>query len=280
MKQIATMKIWNVEQGLAIHVEAPNGKYIVIDLGSTQSFSPLTMLKGKDVGYMVITHPHLDHFSDINNIDYARPKVLWRCQSYNREELLKKARQEDKDKIIAYCNFTDLYTGGISRIQDPASGLPFAGLTAKVFYTTECDKSNINNFSAIVVLQLCDSKIVVCGDNEICSLDHLMNNNGFKNTVKNSSVLVAPHHGRESGYHKEFVELVNPEITIISDKYNVVSTASSIYSEKSRGCYVYDKKTNTRELRKSLSTRKDGNIEIQFGETIFFNDYTCVTTNK
>ena len=34
MAKRATMKIWNVELGLAVHIKAPNGKYIVIDLGS------------------------------------------------------------------------------------------------------------------------------------------------------------------------------------------------------------------------------------------------------
>lgn len=31
MTRLATMQVWNVELGLAIHIKAPNGKYIVID---------------------------------------------------------------------------------------------------------------------------------------------------------------------------------------------------------------------------------------------------------
>ena len=36
MAKTAIMKVWNVELGLAVHIKAPNGKYVVIDLGSTQ----------------------------------------------------------------------------------------------------------------------------------------------------------------------------------------------------------------------------------------------------
>ena len=65
MAKTATMKVWDVELGLAVHIQAPNGKYIVIDLGSKEGVSPLRRLYYENVGYMVITHPHHDHFSDI-----------------------------------------------------------------------------------------------------------------------------------------------------------------------------------------------------------------------
>ena len=57
MAKTATMKVWDVELGLAIHIEAPNGKYIVIDLGSKDGVSPLHSLLFKTVGYMVPSPP-------------------------------------------------------------------------------------------------------------------------------------------------------------------------------------------------------------------------------
>ena len=67
MERIATMKVWAVDLGLAVHVEAPNGRYIVIDLGSKDGVEPLKTLAQKRVGYMVITHPHHDHFRRIGH---------------------------------------------------------------------------------------------------------------------------------------------------------------------------------------------------------------------
>lgn len=268
MARTASMKIWNVELGLAVHIKAPNGKYIVIDLGSTSNTSPLKSLSGEEVGYMIITHPHLDHFSDIENISHIKqPSILSRCKDYPREELLKDARDCDKSKIIQYCNFTEAYTHPVPSFMDPTTDLPFNGLTAKVFSTSDCDKDNKNNFSSIVVLKLGNVKVVVCGDNEKESFDILMSRQDFKEAVKDACVLIAPHHGRESGYHTDFVDLVNPYITVISDTSKCQTTASSKYSSKSKGWEVFNAQNGKSENRSCLTTRSDGNIEIQFGET-------------
>ena len=45
MAEDAVMTVWNVELGLAVHIKTPNNKYIVVDLGSNQDFSPLKKLK-------------------------------------------------------------------------------------------------------------------------------------------------------------------------------------------------------------------------------------------
>ena len=267
MARTASMKIWNVELGLAVHIKAPNGRYIVIDLGSTNSTSPLLALNGKDVGYLVITHPHFDHFSDINNIKYIRPDVLWRCKSYTRSELLDGARESDKGKINRYCDFVDSYNGQLLPHQDPGTGTPFNGLKAELFQTSTCDKSNKNNFSAIVILKLGNAKIVVCGDNESESFEKLMAQSEFRDAIKDAWVLVAPHHGRESGYYPDFVNLVNPYITIISDTNKSETSAVSKYSSKSKGYKVNNKLSGEKEDRYCLTTRKDGNIEVIFGET-------------
>lgn len=69
MAKQAIMKVRDVQLGLAIHIKAPNGKYLVIDMGTgnweSGNTSPLSLLRYKDIHYMIITHPHLDHIDDI-----------------------------------------------------------------------------------------------------------------------------------------------------------------------------------------------------------------------
>lgn len=267
MTKTATMKVWDVELGLAIHIEAPNGKYIVIDLGSKAGVSPLLSLISQSVGFMVITHPHHDHFSDINNICFGYPSVLWRVTAYSRDELMEGVRDEDKNDFIKYCDFTDNFTGTLGKDDKPSSGNNFGGLTAEVFSTSTCDKANKNNFSAIVVLKLGNAKIVVCGDNETESFEELMKSDIFKSTVENAYVLVAAHHGRSSGYKEEFVSLVNPYITIISDTSKGTTSVTEMYTSKSKGYPVYNIATANSSKRYCLTTRRDGNIKVEFGET-------------
>ena len=176
MAKTAVMKVWDVELGLAIHIKAPNGKYIVIDLGSKKDVSPLKSLKDKDVGYMIITHPHHDHFSDIKNVEYAYPELLWRVKAYSRKELLDEVREEEKEDFVKYCDFTEKFNGTPEDKNLPTTGIPFDGLSVDVFSTNKCDKLNKNNFSGIIVLKLGNAKVIVCGDNETDSFDILMKN--------------------------------------------------------------------------------------------------------
>ena len=43
--------------------------------------------------------------------------------------------------------------------------------------------------------------IVICGDNETASFEKLMNKVGFTDDICNADVLVAAHHGKETGYY-------------------------------------------------------------------------------
>lgn len=262
----AIMTVWNVELGLAVHIKAPNDRFIVIDLGSKQNFSPLKQLEGCDVGYMVITHPHLDHISDISNIQLAEPKILQRCQAYSRSELLADVRECDRKTFIQYCDFVERYTGNVSESESPQSGIPFGGLTTKVFRTNACDKKNKNNFSSIVVLEYCQKKIVVCGDNETESFQELMKQQDFRQKISRADILVAPHHGRESAYCEEFVKLVAPKLTIISDTAKSETSAVDKYTKASSGLNVFNCSKHAPECRYCLTTRNDGNIQIYFGQ--------------
>lgn len=267
MAKTALMKVWNVELGLAVHIKAPNGRYVVIDLGSTSEVSPIQELWFRRVGYMVITHPHHDHFSDIKYVDYARPNVLWRVKAFTRDELLKDVRPQDRDDFVAYCVFCDGYNGTVPMEELPSSGNPFDGMKVRVFSTDNCDKGNKNNFSAIVVIELGNAKIVICGDNENDSLNLLMQRLDFKEAVRNAWILVAPHHGRESGYNNEFVDLVHPYITIISDTTKGETSVTEKYYAKSQGWGVWKVGEDKPSDRKCLTTRNDGNIEVVFGES-------------
>lgn len=270
MARQAVMIVYNVQLGLAVHIKAPNGKYIIIDLGTgaqgSGNESPLLKRLYDDIGYMIITHPHLDHIDDILNFDRNAPTTLNRATSITNEDVMSGVRECDKPKFKKYCEVNDRYSSPVSETTDPDNPDNYGGLQIHVFKTSSCDKANFNNFSSIVVLELSDCKIVVCGDNEKESLDLLMKRESFKDGVKNADVLVAPHHGRESGYQDDFVSLVSPALTVISDTTKSDASAVDKYREKTRGWKVWDRNGNSSE-RYCLTTRSDGNIKVTFGES-------------
>ena len=222
MAKQATMTVWDVQLGLAIHIKAPNGKYIVIDLGTgtyeSGNSSPLRKRMFDNIAYMIITHPHLDHISDILNFDINSPKILQRAKSLTNEEVMRGVRDCDKAKFKKYCDINDRYNSPVRYDDENNTENPdnYGGLEIQTFSTSACDHSNFNNFSIITIFKFSGIKVVVCGDNEKDSFDVLMRRSDFKDAVRNADVLVAPHHGRESAYHSDFVSLVNPRIMPIT----------------------------------------------------------------
>lgn len=215
---------------------------------------------------MIITHPHLDHIDDILHFDVNSPTTLRSVKAITNEEVMEGVRDCDKPKFRKHCQINDLYCSPVSSTTDPSDPDNYGGLSINTFDTSICGKDNFNNFSIITVFQLAGCKIVVCGDNETESLDILMRSDSFKEAVKNADVLVAPHHGRESGYHEGFVSLVSPYVTIISDTSKSDASAVEKYRDKSSGWSVWNTNGGSKK-RYCLTTRSDGNIRVTFGES-------------
>lgn len=263
---------WDVQHGHCTYLKTPNGRHILIDLGigsyddNNTTFSPILHLKNKwgvrQLDYVGITHPHLDHIDDILNFDQLSPKVFCRPNHITNAEVMEGVREQDKDKFKKYCEINDRYNGQIS--EDSQDNIRnennWGGVKVQIFSPTTCDKTNFNNHSIVYVFEYLKTKIVVPGDNEKCSFEELMKWDSFKEAVKYSEILVAPHHGRESGYYDEFVDLVNPLLTIVSDGRFCDTSANGRYSAKSRGWEVLKKSKGERTTRKCLTTNSDGEV--------------------
>ena len=270
----AKVVFWDVQHGNAVYINTPNNRHIVIDLGvgsyaSGQEFSPLRHLKYtygiNQLDYVIITHPHLDHIDDILNFDLLNPKVLLRPKHLSKKNILQGAREQDMAKFKKYFEIDERYNAPVSNtFNDPSIPENWGGLKIKTFSPKKCSQSNINNHSIVVVIEYEGIKIVFLGDNESCSYNELLDLYEFKETIKNADILLASHHGRESGYHNDFVSLVNPRITVVSDGRFSDTSATNRYSAKSRGWTVY-KKDGSFCKRYCLTTRQDGTIVATFG---------------
>jgi competence protein ComEC len=106
--------------------------------------------------------------------------------------------------------------------------------------------------------------VVIPGDNEAPSWNELMENPLFRLAVRNTTVLIASHHGREAGFCAELLDLMNLSLVVISDGDACDTSATGRYSAKARGCRVANR-LGLVDTRKCLTTRKDGHITIKFG---------------
>ncbi|MHC0445654.1 ComEC/Rec2 family competence protein [Flavobacterium sp. 3-218] len=297
MNQTVKMIFWDVQAGHATYIKSPNGKHIVIDLGigsfddNNNGFSPLMFLKEhmniNQLDYVIITHPHFDHIEDIINFDSLSPKVLLRPNHITDEEVMqeekatKTIRNRDKPIFEKYCEINNRYNIPISaeNTNNPKVVSNYGGLSINTFHPTNCNKNNFNNHSIITVLEFEGFKVIIPGDNEKCSFEELLQKESFKKAIKDADILLAPHHGRESGYNNDFINLVNPKLTIISDGRFCDTSATSRYSQKSTGLAVSYKNGST-EVRNCLTTRTDGEIFVEFGKNLNNKNFLSIRTKN
>lgn len=273
------MIFWDVQHGSATYIKTPNNRHIVIDLGTgdysgrNQLFSPLEALRNRysisKLDHVIITHPHKDHLDDILRFDSFSPSTLHTPRYLSDAEIMSGVKPYDKPKFDKYCEIRRRYSEDVAvgSSNDITCEQQYGGVKFSVFTTPALPNSNFNNHSILTVISYLGLKVIIPGDNEHASIDLLMQRQDFKNVIKDADILLAPHHGRESAYHNDFVTLANPRITIVSDGSVCDTSANHRYSQKSRGWTVHDKKNGGSYQRKCLTTNSDGEIYVSLGNT-------------
>jgi hypothetical protein len=138
-----------------------------------------------------------------------------------------------------------------------------------------------NNSSILRFIEYGGKKILFSGDLEKEGWDWLAKNDqDFINTMKNGlDILIAPHHGHKSGFPTSLFDLTgNVEISILSkasESEKEDSDVSSQYSQYSNG--IAYENLNDKQLYfadGTLTTRSNGNIFLEIGETGNINVFT------
>jgi competence protein ComEC len=266
-----TVKFYDVEHGSCTHIITPNGKHFLVDIGTKSGKSICQHIKNTclpyqgRLDYLIITHPHIDHIADLENLYTYNitPRVLWRDKDAFPLKIVSSdsaAQISLKRKANA---MSDCYTKTIAEHESPSNTAYNGGVELNLFsaIVTGNEKDDLNNFSCVVVLQYGGFKIVLTGDNPSTKLNEMLGRSDFRSTVSNATVLLAPHHGRDGDFCAEFVNAVNPRLTVFSDKaiqYETQAHAAQKYYNATRGT------TWSGNPRRVLTTRSDGTITFTF----------------
>jgi len=277
---------WDVQHGNASYIRTPNGKHIACDLGTgsyesgSKEFSPLLHLENKwgvkQLDYVIITHPHKDHIDDMMNFDKLSPRVFMRPRHLPKEEIMKNVRKQDKPLFKKYFEIDEKYTKDVPESENPRLPANNGGVNIEVFTPTSCSTSNINNHSIVTVLSYAESKVILTGDNEPPSWKELLGKASFVNSKKGADILLAPHHGRDSGFYKELFDHFSPYLTVISDGRWCDTSATDRYDDVTKGWKVYYR-SGGEEKRYCLTTRNDGYVVVKLGYNPGKKPYIHVT---
>ena len=263
--------MWNVQHGSAAYMRTPNGKHIVIDLGAGDNFSPLKHLWREGVrklDHVTITHPHMDHIEDILYFDAFKPDGA-RIPSHLTEKDIRdgnpKPSPEADKKIRQYLDIKRRYAGSAGPQGNVYSLQNTGGALVSMFNPVKASTGNLNNHSVVTTVQYNGVKILIPGDNESASWEELLGQPLFRTAIANTHVLVAAHHGRESGFYRPLFDHIRPLITLISDGRTVGTSVTSWYDAVTQGYQVRRRSDGTMRVRKCVTTRNDGSIVVEVG---------------
>jgi len=262
---------WDVQHGNATYIKTPSNKHIALDLGtgsyeSGKEFSPLLLLKNKwnieKLDEVIITHPHTDHITDILNFEQLEPRVLRRPKHLTEDEIRNANKSEDKEIIDKYIEINNRYSHPVKPEGDPENPQNNGGVRFHAFVDKSNSKNNINNHGLIIIVEYLGAKILFPGDIEPPAWNALFQRTDFVSAINGVDILLASHHGRDSGFCNEIFSHFTPKLTIISDGRFCDTSATSRYNQKTEGWSVFSRNDESTEIRKCITTRNDGIIVV------------------
>ena len=253
------IEIFNVEHGQCAVVYCPDGEKIMMDAGHTNSplhtWKPSAHFYGHDIDLLTISHYDEDHVSDFDNLQKnCNIKFINKNHSIDPAVLLslKNSTQKMGDGIEAVYNWMQL--------PPPYMSFPvFRDVVIEYYYNYYGTFTDTNNLSLVTFVHYGNFTILFPGDLEVAGWDELLKDINFRNDLEKVTVLVASHHGRDSGCCERIFNYCLPRAVIISDEAKQYSTQETRdwYAHRVSGCK--DTKNNNRKV---LTTRSDGNITI------------------
>lgn len=259
------LEIFDVEHGACSLFTADNGNHAMIDCGhnaSTQWY-PGTQLRARnetELELLTITNYDEDHVSGAENLfDNIHVRWLQRNKSVSTDVISRLKSDTGMGRgMKRLCHEIDnTYTSSSTATSKPDLG----NLGRKVWNNKYPTFDDENNLSLAVLFKAYGISILFCGDLENAGWLELLKQPEFKFALNSVNVLMAPHHGRESGCCKEAMELMNNLFyVVISDRGYQYDTQKTIpfYSKYAQGGPFRD------QTRKVLTTRKDGTIVFNF----------------
>jgi beta-lactamase superfamily II metal-dependent hydrolase len=142
-----------------------------------------------------------------------------------------------------------------------------AGVLYQPFWCRYPDFDDENNLSMVLYLNVNGTSFLFPGDLEVPGWEALLRLEDFRQRVRETKVLVASHHGRESGLYKDLFDKFGcrPTLVVISDDYHQYDTQQTTNYYRSKCGGITNFRTPGCE-RHVLTTRRDGTITFTFGE--------------
>lgn len=220
--------IWDVGHGLSTWIQTPNGHNHWVDTGflSEPRFSPSEHVHQyygvRQIDYLTISHADKDHFDDLENFIrcFGPPIIFTRNPSVPFSE---KYGSLTAGYQKALWSLDQSHNELIPSGQEPWNPYWNGGVQLLQCWLDWSNARNINDSSIVTFYRYQDWLFVLPGDIGPKAWDNLWlsHHNGISEILRGTTarVLVAPHHGRSSGYSESMIGHLKPHLIVISDEY-------------------------------------------------------------
>lgn len=208
-----------------------------------QITDPIEFIKDLDYNNIfrfIQTHPHMDHLTGINALfNEFNVWNIW-CNKNDfdvDESKLSATRLDDWNLYKKFRDTGETVLDGTTVVR-PKSGdkrdywrqdnITILSPTPKLIDLAH-EKDNRNIMSYVLLLEYGGRKFVFGGDAEEETWEYIVAN--YKEEITGITVLDASHHGRDSGYYKPALDLMNPEYVVVSVGKKPSTDASNKYKK-------------------------------------------------
>lgn len=255
--------IFDVEHGECNAIETPSGHLLLIGVGhnSVTGWRPSSWLaaRGQRPACIVLSNLDRDHLSDLPNFEpHVRPDLIVRNRSINPNWLEQKKLEESgeiREGVQTAIHWMrSVFTGDLVHLN--------YGMEIKFFFHSPVSFEDTNNLSVVTFVSYNGTGILFPGDLETAGWEQFLGNATFVDCLRRTNILIASHHGRDTGYCADMFRYCMPHAVIISDKPIVHGTQEhNLYGQHCSGLNF------SGTVRKVLTTRNDGKMTIEVPTT-------------
>lgn len=270
------LQVFDVEHGacalLTVPVLGGGWRRMMIDCGdnTTTGFNPgqhLRKMQLTNLEQLVITNLDEDHVSGYPTFAQFGVNINWMLFNPTVDgNIITHLKSETgagpgiKGLVNSLSRFV-LPPARLRGTRGPEDALPGVGM--QWFWNPYPKFDDENNLSLVLVVTSRGRTFMFPGDMEKAGFKHMLETSAdFRALLPQVDVLIASHHGRESGLYKPMFEQYgcNPILTVISDDYKQYDSqeTTSYYGSRTRGIPWNG------GMRQVFTTRSDGEIRFSF----------------